>query len=409
MQQPDNSEDTLAISGRTILQIIPRLEAGGAERTVIDMARAIVAAGGRAVVVAEPGRMVSELETAGGEFIPMSAASKNPFRMLQTAVALVRLIRHQKVDLVHARSRAPAWPALWAARWTSRPFVTTYHGIYSQTNALKAFYNSVMARGDAVIANSGMTAALIAQRRPQAKPRIKTIYRGIDMDAFAPDSISLQRRDAVRQQWSFQASDTNRPLILNVARLTGWKGHEVLIEAMGRLLEGNRQQNPLLILAGGSQGDSTFETHLQQLIEARGLTGHIRLVGHCDDVPAALTLATCLVVASTREEAFGRAAVEAGAAGIPAIATDHGGARETILAPPEAREDERTGWRVPPGDAAAMADVLATVLAMSDESRAAAGQHARNYVAARFSLEAMCTQTLRVYGALLQTKRRTVN
>lgn len=406
MQQPENTADRTALSGRTILQIIPRLEAGGAERTVIDMARAITAAGGRAVVVAEPGRMVAELERAGGEFIAINAASKNPFRMLHTALALVRLIRTHKIDLVHARSRAPAWPALWAARWTGRPFITTYHGIYSQTNALKGFYNSVMARGDAVIANSGMTAALIAQRHPAAKPRITTIYRGIDIDAFAPASISSQRRDAVMRQWSLQTTDTGRPLVLNVARLTGWKGHDVLIEAMGRLLERDCRQNPLMIVAGGSQGDSAFETHLQQLIEARGLSGHIRLVGHCDDVPAALTLASCVVVASTREEAFGRAAVEAGAAGIPVIATDHGGARETILAPPGATEDERTGWRVPPGDAAVLADTLATVLAMTDEARSAVGRRARTYVAARFSLEAMCKQTLGVYRALLQTKRR---
>lgn len=394
------------LTGKTILQIVPRLEAGGAERTTIDIAQAITEAGGKAIVVAEHGGMVPELEAVGGQYIAMNAASKNPLQMLKTAGALAKLVKSQKVDILHARSRAPAWPALWAARWTKRPFVTTYHGIYSQTNALKAFYNSAMTRSDVIIANSAMTARLVGQRAPSARERITTIYRGTDMDAFAPGAVSAQRSAALWNSWGLAPADSDRPLILNIARLTGWKGQDVLIEAMDQVLKDDPQNPAILILAGGSQDNTSYEDRLRDAIRTRGLEDHIRLVGHCDDVPAALSLATCMVVASTREEAFGRAAVEAGAAGVPTIATDHGGARETIQAPPEVNDGDRTGWRVPPGDVEALAQALKTVLSLPPEERASIGARAREFVSQNFSLHSMCQQTLQVYGAILGSKKR---
>lgn len=394
------------LTGKTILQIVPRLEAGGAERTTIDIAQAITEAGGKAIVVAEHGGMVPELEAVGGQYIAMNAASKNPLQMLTTAGALAKLVKSQKVDILHARSRAPAWPALWAARWTKRPFVTTYHGIYSQTNALKAFYNSAMTRSDVIIANSAMTARLVGQRAPSARERITTIYRGTDMDAFAPGAVSAQRSAALWNSWGLAPADSGRPLILNIARLTGWKGQDVLIEAMDQVLKDDPQNPAILILAGGSQDNTSYEDRLRDAIRTRGLEDHIRLVGHCDDVPAALSLATCMVVASTREEAFGRAAVEAGAAGVPTIATDHGGARETIQTPPEVDDGDRTGWRVPPGDVEALAQALKTVLSLPAEERASIGARAREFVSQNFSLHSMCQQTLQVYGAILGSKKR---
>lgn len=393
-----------ALSGRTILQIVPRLEAGGAERTTVDMAAAIVNAGGTALVVAEPGRLVKEVEAVGGKFINLKAASKNPLHMMQTARALMRIIKEREVDIVHARSRAPAWPALWAARLSGCAFVTTYHGIYSQKNALKAFYNSAMTRSDVIIANSGMTAALVEARNPAAKSRIKTIYRGTDLAAFADGAVTSERQQAIKQQWGIGAQDAARPIILNIARISSWKGQDILTKAMDQLRHTDLPGKPLVILAGGVQGDDRFLVVVQNLIRELGLADYVRLVGHCDDVPAAMSLATCAVVASTREEAFGRAAVEAGASQVPAIVTDHGGARETVLVPPEVCEQARTGWRVPPGDVNALAESLQTVLTMSAQERRAIGKRARDHAIANFSLDAMCDQTLAVYGSLLRPK-----
>lgn len=404
MSKGTPSNQHSGLTGKTILQIVPRLEAGGAERTTVDIAQAIVEAGGTALVVAEPGRLVDAVVAVGGTFIELPAASKNPLQMLATARALMRLIKRHGVDIVHARSRAPAWPALWAARLSKTSFVTTYHGIYSQKNALKAYYNSVMARGDVVIANSGMTAALIAERNPSAKHRIKTIYRGTDLAAFEDGTVSTDRKHALLQQWGIGSDEAERPIILNIARISSWKGQDVLTSSMGQLLHMNVPQKPLMILAGGVQGDDSFLNKVRSSILELGLSDHIRLVGHCDDVPAAMSLATCAVVASTREEAFGRAAVEAAASRIPAIVTDHGGARETVLVPPAVSEDQRTGWRVPPGNAAAMASALQTVLTMNGTARAHIGQKAREHAVANFSLQAMCNQTLAVYTTLLRGK-----
>jgi glycosyltransferase involved in cell wall biosynthesis len=382
----------------TVLQILPSLETGGAERTAVDVAAALAAAGHRALVASEGGRMVAELEAAGAEPVPFPAATKNPLSMALNVGRLAGLVRRERVDLLHARSRAPAWVALAAARRTGIPFVTTYHGAYRAGSRAKALYNSVMARGDAVIANSAWTAAEIAARYPFAAPRIVTIPRGSDLSAYDPAAVSADRRAAVAAQFGLTADET-RPVVLHLARLTGWKGQRVLIDAVARLAaDGTRV---LAILAGDAQGRDGYADDLRRRIAAAGLGEAVRLVGHCSDVPAALALATVAVVASTEPEAFGRAAVEAQAAGVPVVATDHGAAGETVLAPPQTPAAGRTGWRVPPGDAAALAAAVAAALALAPAERAGLAARARAHVAGAFSVAAMTDATLAVYARLL--------
>ena len=182
-----------SLAGRTILQIIPRLDAGGAERTAIDVAAALVRAGARALVASEGGRLASELQAVGGVLTPFPAATKNPLSMALNVPRLARLIEAEGVDLVHARSRAPAWVALGACRKTRRPFVTTYHGAYSGRSSLKLRYNSVMARGDVVIANSQFTADAIERLYPFARGRLLVIARGTDLGRFAASVVDRGR------------------------------------------------------------------------------------------------------------------------------------------------------------------------------------------------------------------------
>jgi glycosyltransferase involved in cell wall biosynthesis len=386
-----------SLQGRTVLQIIPRLDAGGAERTTIDIAEALVAAGARALVACEGGRLASELQAAGGVLIPFPAANKNPLAMFFNIRKLARLIYLERVDLVHARSRAPAWVALHASHITDRPFVTTYHGAYSGHSTLKLRYNSVMAKGDVVIANSSYTAALIERLYPHAREKMRVIPRGVDLRAFSPANVDLSRVARLRADWGVAPHER---VALVAARLTPWKGHRVLIEAASRI-KAKGLDDVRFVLAGDPQGRDGYVRELDALIAKLGLKGFVLRVGHCVDMPAALTAASVVAAPSIEPEAFGRSAVEAQAMGAMVIVSDIGAAPETLLAPPDVAEDERTGWRVAPGDPDALADALMTALTLGASAREAIAWRARARVEKEFSLQLMKDATLAAYLSLL--------
>jgi glycosyltransferase involved in cell wall biosynthesis len=389
----------VAPSRPTILQIVPHLDTGGAELSAVEIAQAVVRAGGRALVLAEAGgRLAPRVTAAGGELVAFPAATKNPIRMLANARAIARLAREESVDLIHARSRAPAWSALAAARRTRVPFVTTYHGAYGETNAVKRLYNGVMARGNVVIANSGYTADLIAQRYGTSPQRIAVIHRGVDTRRFDPACIEPSRVAALRARWG--VDDATR-VVLQMARLTGWKGQGVLIEAAAQLKAAGKLQGTMVVLAGDAQGRTAYLESLRAQVAQAGLDDQVRFAGHVEDVAAAFLAAHVAVVASIEPEAFGRAAIEAAAMGCPVIATAIGAPPETVLAEPAVGEDVATGWLVPPGDTGALAGRLAGALALAEAERAAMASRARTHVLAQFTVEAMQRRTLAVYDRLL--------
>jgi glycosyltransferase involved in cell wall biosynthesis len=393
-------EPVLSSERPTILQIIPRLDAGGAERTVVEIADAIVKGGGRALVLTEGGRLASQVEAVGGEIGMFPAGTKNPVRLVANARALARIVGNERISLIHARSRAPAWSAMLAARRTRVPFVTTYHGAYAERNAAKRLYNSVMARGDVVIANSNYTARLLAQRYGTASSRIAVIPRGVDVAAFDAQRVAPQRMQALREQWR---TDAVAPIVLHAARLTGWKGQSVLIAATGVLKSAGRLGNAVIVLAGDAQGRHGYVDQLQKQIAGLGLEPNVRMVGHIEDMPAAYLTANVTVIASTEPEAFGRTAVEAAAMGCPVIATDIGAPPETVLASPTAAEHELTGWLVPAGDVQALAETMGEALAMPAEQRLRLAARARAHVRQNFTTVAMQRRTLGVYDSLLST------
>jgi glycosyltransferase involved in cell wall biosynthesis len=380
----------------SVIQIVPQLEAGGAERTTIDIAAALARRGVRPIVLSEGGRLAEELEAASGTLIPFPAATKNPATILANARRIVGIARRKRAAILHARSRAPAWSAWLAARWLGIPLVTTYHGAYRQTNRVKAFYNSVMARGDAVIANSRYTERLILERHPFAAGRVTVIYRGTDLSRFDPAQVPPERGLALRQAWGISPESR---IVLLPARLTPWKGQRDLVEAAARLAsEGG---NLVFVLAGDAQGRLDYVDELRARIETLRLANRIRIVGHVEDMAAAFVASDLVVTPSTEPEAFGRSAVEAQAMGIPVVLSDLGAARETVLAPPDTPERQRTGWRVPPGDHAALASAIAEALALSPSDRQAMAARARRHVAERFTLEAMSGATLGLYERVL--------
>ncbi|MEZ5839692.1 MAG: glycosyltransferase family 4 protein [Hyphomicrobiales bacterium] len=375
--------------------MIPELEAGGAERTTVDIAAALAARGDRALVASEGGRLVAELQARGGEWFDLPVAAKNPLRMVLNVGRLAALIRRERVDIIHARSRAPAWSALLAARRTGIPFVTTFHGAYKQVGRLKALYNSVMARGDAVIANSAFTAGVIAERFPSARDRIVVIPRGTDLAAFDPARITPERRNRLAAAWAIAAGDR---VVLLPARVSPIKGHKVAIEAAARLA--GQHPDLVFVMAGDEQGRAGFRAELDADVAAAGLAGRVRFVGHCADMPAALSLASVVIAPSLVPETFGRAAVEAGAMGRPVVVSDLGAFAETVLQPPEVDAAARTGWRVPAADANALAEAIEEALLVAPDKGADYGDKVRAFMLRHFDLPVMTGATLAVYDRL---------
>ncbi len=391
-----------ALAGRVVLQIIPELDAGGAERTTIDVAAALAEAGARPLVASAGGRLVSELQAKGGVWTPFPAKTKNPVAMALNTLRLAKIIRDEGVDIVHARSRAPAWVALAAARRTGCAFVTTYHGIYNGTSAPKIFYNSVMARGDAVIANSQFTANRIALLHPVAEGRVRVIHRGSDLAQFSAAGVDPGRVAALRRAWGV-APDQRVALL--PGRLTGWKGQRVLIEAAA-LLAAKGFDDVRYVMIGDDQGRVGYVDDLKNRIAAAGLQGVALVCGHCSDMPAALLAASVVTVPSIEPEAFGRVAVEAQAMGAPVVVSDLGAVPETVLAPPQVEANQRTGYRVAPDNAGDLAAGIEWALSLGASARDQLARRARAHVEARFSLESMTGDTLDVYAALMEKTGR---
>lgn len=389
------------LTGRTVLQIVPDLQSGGAERTTIDIAEALAEAGARSLVASQGGRMVSELQAKGGIWLPFPAATKNPLSMAFNSVRLARIIRDESVDIVHARSRACAWVAYYAARQTGARFVTTFHSIYGGASAIKQRYNSIMAAGDLVIANSQFTAQHIAELYPHAAGRIAVIARGQDLRAFSPAAVEPGRVERVRANWGVAPHER---VVLLPARLSARKGHLVLIEAAKHLvaegLSGVR-----FIFAGDAHSDA-FKENIETHIARAGLTDIVRAPGYCADMPAAYLAAAVTTAPSTTPEAFGRVAIEAQAMGAPVVVSDLGAAPETVLAPPQVDESEATGWRVPPGDAMALARAIRQALDLRPSARDDLTARARRHVQRDFSVEQMCRATLDAYESLLAGRAR---
>lgn len=380
----------------TLLQVVPELETGGAEQSTIDVAQAVVRAGGTALVATRGGRMTARLEADGGRLAQMPVQTKNPLTMLGNAARLVSLIRQEKVSIVHARSRAPAFSALWAAHATGTPFVATYHGVYKAQSGLKRWYNAVMTRGDLVIANSEYTRAHVLAEHGVDPAKMVTIPRGVDLDRFDPAFVACDRVQALESRWGV-AGDDRRTRILLAGRLTRIKGHLTIVKAAEQLAASGRRDF-LILFAGDDQGRAGYSAELHEAIAKAGLGDQIRVVGHCDDMPAAYLLADFAILPTTVPESFGRAAVEPQAMGRPVIASNHGGVTETIV-------DGVTGWLAPVEDPAAWAEALARAIDAGVARRLQMGEAGKTRARQLYSAEAMCAQTLAAYARVLEARR----
>jgi len=374
-----------------VLQVLPALVTGGVERGTVDMARALVQAGWKSYVASAGGPMVRELERAGAQHFTLPLETKNPFKMRSNIDRLEALIRDLPVDLVHARSRAPAWSARAAARRCSLPFVTTFHNAYKADNWFRKLWASQMARGDRVIAISKFVAEHAHGRFGVPWARLTVIPRGVDLAKFDPARVSPERITLLSNSWRLV---DGLPVILLPGRLTRWKGHTVFLKALAELADLRGARDFIGVVVGDHKGHEAYRDELYRLAANLGLEGSLRLPGLCRDMAAAMMLADTVVSASTEPEGFGRVAAEAQAMGRPVVATDHGGARETVL-------PGQTGWLVPPGNAKALAEALNVAISLPPAQRAAMDAAARANVAAHFTVNAMTDATLKIYTDLL--------
>jgi glycosyltransferase involved in cell wall biosynthesis len=366
------------------LQVTPRLDGGGVEQVTLDTARAVVAAGARALIATAGGAMEPEARAAGAEVVRLPVHAKDPARLAANGLALARLARRTSASLIHVRSRAPAFSALLAGRLAGVPVVATYHGIYSSRSGAKRWYNSVMTRGAATFANSEFTRTHVLQEHRVDPGRVLVAPEGVDVARFDPAIIPAERAAALRAVWGAQP---DQPVILQAARLTGWKGQVVAIQAFAAA----RPSDALLVLAGRAES-AAFARQLQETARAAGVADRVRFAGPVDDMPGALLAADLVLAPSTKPESFGRSVAEAAAMERLVIASDLGAVRETL--------DGGVGWLVPPGDVAAWSQAIAAALALGPVERRAIGRRARERIAAHFSLEAMSDATFAAYAQL---------
>ena len=372
----------------TVLQVLPSLAGGGGvERGTLDISRALDAAGWRSLIVTGEEADEERAAAAGARHAALPVARRNPVQAPGAIRRLARLIAEEDVDLVHARSRWPAWLGYYAARRSGRPFVTTFHGAYSAGWPGKRRYNAIMARGARVIAISEFIARHAAETYGVDPDRLRTIPRGVDLSVFHPASVAPERIAALRDAWRVP---DGQPILMLPGRVTALKGHLALLDALARVGEGVC----CLLVGTADAAHAGYRSRIERRIAALGTLHTVRLTGACRDMAAAYMLADVVVSPSLRPEGFGRVTAEAQAMGRRVIASAHGGSCETVL-------DGESGWLVPPGDADALANALREALGASASERermAAAGQ---THVRRNFTLEGMCSATLDVYRELL--------
>jgi len=301
------------------------------------------------------------------------------------------------VNIIHARSRAPAWSAYFAAGKAGIPFITTYQSIYSEDFPLKRLYNSVMARGCLTIANSNYTADIIRHRHGEVVSRIEVVHRGVDLDVFCEQNVTTARVEQISRDWRL---DGAQKVLLLPARLARRKGHGLLIEALAKI-DLSAVPPFICIFAGDIKGREHMRDRLIQQSHKLGLPQDIiRFPGHCDDMAAAYLASDIVLMPSTVPEAFGRVAAEAQAMGRPVIVTDIGAVAETVRAQPDFDASDITGWRISPDNPVALANAIVQALQMPDEKIGSIAKRAVDFISQNYSIAKMTSSTLKIYREL---------
>ena len=379
---------------KRILQIIPSMEIGGAERTVLEITAFLKNTNYTSLVLTSGGKLIKDLEKLNIEVVRYPIDKKNPLLIIKNIIELKKLFIEKNIDLIHVRSRAPAWSAIFAARSLKIPIVTTWHGHVSNSSWFKKKYNSIMHRGNALIANSNYTAENINKIYKIDKDKIDIIPRGVNTENFKASNFSDEEKINIKKEW--KVFDQNKIILLLPARLTRWKGHEVVIKAIGLLKNEEFFKNIICLFAGNQKGSERYIQNLKEMIASLSLDDKIKLIGQVENMPLAYQASNIILSPSIQPEPFGRIPIEAQASGKIIISSNAGAVKETIKS-----GQDSTGFKVKPNNSEELAHQIKLVIKMKDEDLQEIKKRAILNVKNNFSLETMCKKTLEVYNRLL--------
>ncbi|MDA8892399.1 glycosyltransferase family 4 protein [Hyphomicrobiales bacterium] len=379
---------------KRILQIIPSMEIGGAERTVLEITAFLKNTNYTSLVLTSGGKLIKDLEKLNIEVVRYPIDKKNPLLIIKNIIELKKLFIEKNIDLIHVRSRAPAWSAIFAARSLKIPIVTTWHGHVNNSSWFKKKYNSIMHRGNALIANSNYTAENINKIYKIDKDKIDIIPRGVNTENFKASNFSDEEKINIKKEW--KVFDQNKIILLLPARLTRWKGHEVVIKAIGLLKNEEFFKNIVCLFAGNQKGSEKYIQNLKETIASLSLDDKIKLIGQVENMPLAYQISNIILSPSIQPEPFGRIPIEAQASGKIIISSNAGAVKETIKS-----GQDSTGFKVKPNNSEELAHQIKSVIKMKDEDLQEIKERAILNVKNNFSLETMCKKTLEVYNRLL--------
>ncbi|MDC1126585.1 glycosyltransferase family 4 protein [Candidatus Pelagibacter sp.] len=381
-------------SNLKVLQVIPKLGYGGAETGCYDIAHYLPENDCGSFIVTSGGELLKFIDKKKVKIIKLPVHSKNPLIIFINFLALVAIILVKNISIVHARSRAPAWSCLLAAKITGRKFVTTFHGTYNFNNKIKKFYNSVMVRSDLIIAGSNFIFSHIKDNYTKylnAKKKLLVIFRGINVDYFDPTTKLDSDEKKLLKKWQIEK---DKKIILLPGRLTGWKGQEVFIEAINLVNIELGYEAFYAVILGSDQGRDLYKKKLIRIIEQHRINNQVKFIDHCNDMALAYKVSDIVISASIEPEAFGRVAVEAQSMEKPIIASDIGGSNETII-------DEKTGFLFESNNAKSLSKKILKVLSMDETLLQSIGKEGRKNIIQKFNVEKMCFSTYSEYKRIL--------
>ena len=374
-----------------IMQVLPNLEQGGVERGTADVSKAITKAGGKSIVVSNGGKIADEIMIAKAHHIKLPVHTKNVFKMISNVFALKKLIKEYDVDIVHARSRAPAWSCYFACKKSTAKFVTTFHAKYKFSNRIKRKYNSVMAKGDRVVSISKFIKKYINENYALDNSKIDVVIRGVELEKFNPEKVTNETMSKIINDWHIPEGN---PVVLCPGRLSKIKGQKTLIEA-AKILKDRGINDVSYVFLGSDQGRVEYSQMLLDEIAKNDLKDNFYMISGTNDMPTAYTISDVVACLSVVEEGFGRVPIEAFAMGRPVIATKLGGFLETVV-------DGKVGALIDKEDSKALADNIEKYLKMTARQKTMFANKAKKHVKENFSSDVMMKSLFSVYNSLLE-------